>query len=1038
MALLNFSQSGRERLYCIITGSLLICLLATPLLLFGQPAPVISDSLRGEQLLARGLELRNNDSFKKSNGYLQKAAAIFKQSGYPVRAAHCYNYISSNWRVADKNDSARVYAHIALELTAAYPEQVQEKIRAYVNLGMIEATHARYNNSLELLQKAYDLTDSSGVSPYLKSNVLGSLGYLYDDLGAYDEALLYYEKSLDILAKMANPPKGRMAKLYNNIGFTYKNKGFYTRAMEFFKKELEFQLQVKSETHPAIAIAHVNLGASHYRRGDYGQALLHFQKALEISMIAYGEEHQITYISLENIALCHIEMGDYEHAIAKLNRATEIKKRALPPGHPDLAYTFKNISEAYSRKGNIRQALSYSKRALNIQYKSLGGHHPKLIDTYNLTGTYFADQHQPDSALYYLARAKNLVLSSLNPRHPVLVNTYAAMAKAYESMSQYEKADAFYHKALGILVNDADSMAVSPDLGIGAFRYPVYAVDILFDKARMLNAAFHYKSELTLLEASLSTFQILSRLLDDMQTGYVNERSKLTIGRKSHKIYEHAIQTAYDLYQQTKDPVYLKQVFFFAEKSKARVLLESVVQNRTHAYSGVPDSVIAYEQSLKERVNALWDEMDFFIASASVEKQRLSALRDSLILLNRQLAQFRNSLSRDFPGYYTFKFDSRIPSVDVIQDRLANSRFTAVEYFLGTRSLFVIVITEDNLTVKKLAFDPGLSDAIHAFARAVTQRADSSYYVLGVSLYNTLIKPIETFISSSSKLLIIPDGVMALLPFEALLTRNVTAGSSNYRKFPYLLWDYSMAYAPSLALSTALLAEQNQSYETEFLALAPGFDTGAPVWKDQTGFINRSEWNALPFSRLEVTNIAALFKKNTRFWEHLFGTQRTRLFLNENASESALKSTSLDARYIHMATHAFISNDQSELSGIVLYPDMSRSEDGILFAHEIFNLSIKADLVVLSACETGTGSVVRGEGIMSLSRAFQFAGAGNLLVSLWKVEDRSSAKLMVGFYRELIHNKDNTTALQEAKKELIRNRTFAHPYYWAPFILIGN
>lgn len=1023
-----------------ITGQLLFCLLTAPLLVWGQSTPVISDSLRAEQFLSHALKLRNNGEFTKSNNFLNKSASIFEQSRYPTRAAHCYNHISSNLRLAGKPDSAEVFAHTALNMVPEFLlEDPTESIRAYTNLGLIEADRARYDNSLDFLQKAYRLTDNPVVDIYLKTTVLGSLGYLYDDLGAYDKALLYYEESLDILTNMDDPPKGRMAKLYNNIGYTYKNQGLYDQALESYKKELELNLQAKPETHPDIAIAHINLGSSHYRRGDYGQALLHFQKSLETALAAYGEEHKIAYISYENTALCHIEMGEYDKAIVTLHRAADIKEKTLGSGHPDLASTFKSIGLAYSKQGKVDRALNYSKRALNTQLKSLGNQHPKLIDTYIMTGTYFAKKGQPDSSFHYLAKAEALTQAVLSPHHVVLAKTYAAMAKTYESIFQYKKADAFYEQALGILANDTKLPITPQNITNGVFQYPVYTTDILFDKARMLDMAYHNNGDITHLEAALSTFKILSRLLDNIQVGYANKLSKLVIGRKSHTIYEHAIQTAYMLYQKKKNSAYLEQIFFFAEKSKARILLESAIQNRSQQYAGIPDSVITYERSLKGHINAMWAEMDFLVANASGQGDRLSSLRDSLISLNRQLLRFRNFLNQNYPHYHTLKFGNRVSSVAEIQKQLAEKKLSAVEYFLGEHSLFAIVITGNSLTVKKLSPDSDLTNTIHTFTQAVTQRNDSSYLMLGTSLYNTLIKPIESFIASSSQLLIIPDGVMALLPFEALLAGNVSPEDSNYRNLPYLLWDYNIAYAPSLTLSTALQEQKDQSYQTNLLAFAPGFEDSIPDWEHQAGSGVHSKWNALPFSKMEVKGIASLFKKQMEFWELLFNPKQVSLFLDESASESHLKNaTDLNARYIHMATHAFVSDDQSQLAGILLYPDRSQGEDGILFAYEIYGLSLNADLVTLSACDTGSGSVIKGEGIMSLSRAFQFAGAKNLLVSTWKVADRSSAKLMLEFYRRLIRGKNKISALQEAKRGLVRNTMFAHPYYWAPFILIGS
>jgi CHAT domain-containing protein len=191
----------------------------------------------------------------------------------------------------------------------------------------------------------------------------------------------------------------------------------------------------------------------------------------------------------------------------------------------------------------------------------------------------------------------------------------------------------------------------------------------------------------------------------------------------------------------------------------------------------------------------------------------------------------------------------------------------------------------------------------------------------------------------------------------------------------------------------------------------------------------RWELQRLEYSSREVIGIAKRYKPD-----------EVAVYLGSAAKEENVKNNEYlsTARRIHFATHGIISEKQPQYSGLVLTLDDDPTEDGLLQAYEIFNLKLNADLVVLSACRTGLGKEVRGEGLIGLTRAFMYAGAPSVVVSLWEVADRSTAALMVKFYQQLDHAKDKAEALRQAKLALIQSGQFAHPYYWAPFILVGE
>jgi len=272
--------------------------------------------------------------------------------------------------------------------------------------------------------------------------------------------------------------------------------------------------------------------------------------------------------------------------------------------------------------------------------------------------------------------------------------------------------------------------------------------------------------------------------------------------------------------------------------------------------------------------------------------------------------------------------------------------------------------------------------------------------------------------ASTKNLVLLPSGRMSIIPFEALLTKHIKDPHTPFQQLPYLLNKFSIRYE----FSAGLLLQKKNKPTTSTITSAKLI---API-----SFPERDNLNALPGTEKEVMEIQTLFKSQRIACEVL--TQK-------KASETAIKDENLkDFSLVHFATHGIVDEDNPELSRIFLQSE-SEAEDGNLFSGEIYNLHLNADLVTLSACQTGLGKISKGEGVIGLSRALVYAGAKNIIVSFWSVADESTAELMMNFYQIILQNRntDFSKGLREAKLELIKNGKYAAPYYWAPFILIG-
>ena len=292
------------------------------------------------------------------------------------------------------------------------------------------------------------------------------------------------------------------------------------------------------------------------------------------------------------------------------------------------------------------------------------------------------------------------------------------------------------------------------------------------------------------------------------------------------------------------------------------------------------------------------------------------------------------------------------------------------------------------------------------------------------------------------KLIIVADGGLSLLPFEALLTDNSEL-SKNSSQWPFLIEKFDISYSPSVSIFINEQSKKNNQTEKSFLGFAPVFshqvyttNDGSNIFQSYLKYVYNSRMNNLGLeplnaSKKELIEIDSIFIKH-----HL----KSDLYLNTLASEKNLISSDLkNFKYIHIASHGFIDKKRPELSGIFLSPVNNPGYDNILYTSEIYNLELNAELITLSACETALGKIAEGEGLLGFSRAFLYAGAKNVMLSLWKVNDISTSNLMTAFYSNLLDKGMSLpAALAKSKKDLIKQKEYSHPFYWAPFVLIGK
>ena len=447
----------------------------------------------------------------------------------------------------------------------------------------------------------------------------------------------------------------------------------------------------------------------------------------------------------------------------------------------------------------------------------------------------------------------------------------------------------------------------------------------------------------------------------------------------------------------------------------------SYMARERFAYEDVIDMLCSFHEKDKAKG---YDILAFQYAERSKSRVLLDLLTESAVSLKTGTGQKSEA----------FKYPEPV-SLKEAQALCPDKSTVILEYSVGDSSSCLWIMTQSDHKLVRLPARKSLQEQIESFRFALLNpdQTNNDFFIRGgYSLYQTLLQPAEPYLTKKTKLIIIPDGILNYLPFEVLLTENkgINTGTP-YSGLPFLIKKYPVSYVQSASVLKNLLSGQSGAKQTnpENKKLVA---YGDPVYENanDTSPSSSKNYQRLEYTGKEIENIASLFKKGN-----------ADIYLRGDATEENVKREGelKKFNYVHFATHGFIDEDKPDFSSLVLTQDSNSEEDGFLKAIEIFSLSLDAELVVLSACQTGLGKMIRGEGMVGLTRAFMYAGTPSVMVSLWSVKDASTAALMTDFYKNLIKERlSKTDALRKAQLSMLGNEKFAHPFYWAPFVLVGD
>ncbi|MFZ5970233.1 MAG: CHAT domain-containing protein [Bacteroidota bacterium] len=798
----------------------------------------------------------------------------------------------------------------------------------------------------------------------------------------------------------------REAIYLTTFGYLQLNKGRHDLAVENLQKAYAlFQLNARTNTRAAArCLSYLSL--TYLATGKYKQAEDNGLIALQIRQQLLGDQHEEVAASYNDLGLVYSQT-DPDKALSYYDMALPIYEHIHGKEHAKIAIANTNMGALYLGLKLYGDAVTNFETALAIWRKIYPQGHPNEAIVLRFLGQTYVRMGNHTSAYQYFDQSLAKYKQNFGEKHPDIASTLNQVALLKLSDRQFEAALQLTQEAICANITGYSEQDYRKPTPLANYYNANVLLASLRQKAQALEELYYGKTlKLTDLKDALNNLYSCDSLIDEIRHHSTDESDKITLGATASEVYEDGVRVAFALSEMTVKPEpYKEAAFYFAEKSKSAVLQESIADTQAKSFSGIPTELVEEEKNLKATISFLSQKLS---SKPNAEEEKY--LRETLFQLNIDYTNFVKKLEREFPNYYNLKFNSSTPSTRDLQ-QLLNPQQAIVSYFIAEKTgrLYQFILTGNAFRIRNLTLPADFERLTKGWMNSLYYRSFEAYSQTAPRLQKLLVPPLPTRIKEVT---LLPSGRLGTLPFEALPTGKVRR---DFASQPYLAGNYGISYE----FSAGLLLQKDkgtglQKASSIFLC-APVEFTG----NDGLGF--------LPGSETEVQTISSLFGN------------RSQVVTHSQASETTIKHTDLSQfRYLHFATHGIVDERSPELSRIFLNTD--DHEDGHLYAGEIYNLSLSADLAVLSACQTGLGKISKGEGVIGLSRALVYAGAKNLVVSFWSVADESTTQLMTDFYRFLLADPGGNykIALQKAKQKMIQEKRFAEPYFWAPFILIGN
>ncbi|MCX6325245.1 MAG: CHAT domain-containing protein, partial [Bacteroidia bacterium] len=900
---------------------------------------------------------------------------------------------------------------------------------SYYFIGVYYSITRNLNKAINYLQLSVAFREKNKEYDNRYANALYNLGALYGRLGDFIRLEDYSLRSLEMRKKINDESSPDLIRTYSSLITAHIELREYEKAINYANIALSIAINNPDRVSPVImANLYNNLGVCFYKLADFSKAKIYLDKTESIYQLNHIKS-DINYINLVNsLAMTYGALG-----LAEKSDEYYEKGIALAiSNNSSLAY---NIINSYAiilgNAGKGKKGEALLKGAL-VRAKAIFGE--DSYSYYEVLNNYaeYLREYKIDNikSLEYYAMCmgylnkndQDLLLKDL-----VHIGYSLSLTEAGESWKALETIQSLLYSGFG----KKQGSGPYDNPGIETIKPDRKSLKILKTKYKILWDIQRKSPDQKTLEAASNTSELIVSLLEKLRINISEEESRLVLGGQYRDSYLNAIRDFNLLYSKTADRQFLDKAFEYSEKSKVAGLLTSTRELKAVQFH-IPTDIADFEKKLQR---------DISLFNARIAEEIIKDEPDTL-LINRwngnllETTRTRDSLilvfEKQFPDYYAIKYNTRVAKLKDIPEIIGHNG-NYVNYVVSDTILYIFVANREHQQLLAIPVDSSFYNNIKQFRNLLSMPSPSDnarisfekYQSFGYELYKTLIYPVRPYLISG-KLLISPDNILSYLPFEALPTSPESGENIFYRNLAYLMDDYDISYTYS-ATFMAESVKRNYSTGNKVIAFAPNYPEPIDI---QSVLINRQAERGvlpdLPYARQEAEYVADITGGI--------------LFENNEARESVYKTEAGKYDIIHLAMHTLLNDKDPMHSTLIFSRENDTIEDGYLKTYEVYGIPLKAKMVVLSSCNTGTGLLYSGEGILSLARGFIYSGSQSVIMSMWEIEDKSGTEIVKMFYKNLINGYSKSAALRKARISWLKtaDQLRSHPYFWSTLVIYGN
>ena len=973
---------------------------------------------------------------------LKAAIPLWQAVSDPAAEGRTQETLGDVYLVLGRPAEANKSFNRAFELAQAAGDAVG-KAGALVDLGVAAATLGETKRALEYYQQAVELSHTAG-DGNLESDAQSNLGQLYQLMGDPKHALECASRARDLKREIGDR-RGEMVAL-SNMGSIYSMLGEPRKALDAFDEVLPYRRKIKDQRGEALTL--LNMATAYSQVGELHRALESYQQSLPLSRAA-GDKRAET-IALSNMGVVQMAVSDPQGALDTLNRALQMGRETNNQHIEESVLS--NIGRAYLQLGEPQRALVYSRQALEIQRK-IGDKRGEGAALANV-GTVLNATGEPQQALDVYRQALPLLRAAQDRSNEAdtLNNMGALFLKLGDipqALEQFDRAlelaratDDLRRQGIALInLGSADLYSGEQQRAAERLDQGLTLLDAIGDRLQEARGLY-FRARL---EAGQSRFTAAREDID--RALKIDEDVRATVvGQELRSSYFSTVLDQYDfrvallmnLDRQFPGKGYGAQAFETSERARARSLLDLLTESGADIRQGVDPELLSRERTLSALLRAKAQRQIQSLATGTNVSQA-AALEKDLQSLTMEYQELQAHIRSASPRYAALVQPQPLSLAEIQREVVGDPNTTLLEYAIGEDRSFVWVVTKDAFHGHELPKRSELEALARRAYTAFRASGEDGSRVDGTAiseLGRVLLGPVAAEIGTK-RLLIVAAGALQYVPFAAL-------PEPHGGKEPLIVRHevVNLPSASTLALIRREVSGRKPAPKMVAVLADPVFSADDPRVTHVQPAVSPVSYPTSQERGIEGLNRLSFTRTEAQGILELVPNSASLMALDFDASRATATGSELGQyRFVHLASHGVLNARHPELSGIVLslVDRMGSRQNGFLEAHEIYNLKLNADLVVLSACETALGQEIRGEGLVGLTRGFIYAGAPRVVASLWSVPDRSTAELMRRFYRFMLIDKLRPAdALRRAQVSFWEDGRWSRPYYWAAFSLQGE